>query len=355
MKTITLQRMRYTGLALAASLVLSCASAPSVPEWVVKTPASDSQYTYFTGSSSADDSATALNDATSSLIAGIMQYMGLSVSITSSAEARASLDEYQAQITQTVKTESKGRIVGFEVLEKYVRKDSTTGRYTAHILARYETRELLKEKARIEALFQESLDAVAVPEERGDAAATEGRLFDAIRAYAEAMSAAGGSEIENAQLKLERNAKKASAIAATLKLMTASEQSEMSIEVGDRLSPFTVRLVTNRAGKEEGVPGVPLIVTYPRRLTSGRVGTATTRVFTDERGTVTFEVPPIDIVGNYRVMVQLDFASVSDLLESLPWQALPYIDALENELSGIVVYIRYRVISETKDLPTTDG
>jgi hypothetical protein len=70
---------------------------------------------------------------------------------------------------------------------------------------------------------------------------------------------------------------------------------------------------------------------------------------------VTFEVPPIDIVGNYRVMVQLDFASVSDLLESLPSRTLPYIDALENELSGVVVYIRYRVISGTKDVPTTDG
>ena len=184
-------------LALAAALVLSCASAPSIPEWVVKTPAPDAQYTYFTGSSSADDSATALNDATSSLIAGIMQYMGLSVSITSSAEARASLDEYQAQITQTVKTESKGRIVGFEVLEKYVRKDSTTGRYTAHILARYETRELLKEKARIEALFQESLDAVAVPEGRGDAAAAEGRLFDAIRAYAEAKLAPASESVKS--------------------------------------------------------------------------------------------------------------------------------------------------------------
>jgi len=278
--------------------------------------------------------------------------MSLSVSVTSSTEARASIDEYQAQITQTVRTESKGRLVGFEVVEKYIRREPKTGRYTVHILARYETKELLKEKARIEALFQESLDAVAAPEARGDAAAAEGRLFDAIRAYAEAMSAAAASAIENAQLKLERNAKKASALAATLRLTRTSEQNA-SIGVAGHLPPFTVKLVTNRGGKEEGVPGAPLIVTYPRRLPSGRTGTGTARVFTDEGGTATFEVPAIDIVGNYRVTLQLDFASISDLLWSLPSRALPYIDALENELSGIVVYIPYRVTSGAEDIPTT--
>lgn len=352
MNPVTLQRMRCGGLALVAALALSCASAPSVPEWVRKTPPPDGRYTYFTGASSAPDSATAFNDATSSLVAGIVQYMSLSVSVTSSTEARASIDEYQAQITQTVRTESKGRLVGFEVVEKYIRREPKTGRYTVHILARYETKELLKEKARIEALFQESLDAVAAPEARGDAAAAEGRLFDAIRAYAEAMSAAAASAIENAQLKLERNAKKASALAATLRLTRTSEQNA-SIGVAGHLPPFTVKLVTNRGGKEEGVPGAPLIVTYPRRLPSGRTGTGTARVFTDEGGTATFEVPAIDIVGNYRVTLQLDFASISDLLWSLPSRALPYIDALENELSGIVVYIPYRVTSGAEDIPTT--
>jgi hypothetical protein len=177
--------------------------------------------------------------------------MGFSVSVTSSTEARASIDEYQAQITQTVRTESKGRLVGFEVVEKYIRREPKTDRYTVHILARYETKELLKEKARIEALFQESLDAVAAPEARGDAAAAEGRLFDAIRAYAEAMSAAAASAIENAQLKLERNAKKASALAATLRLTRTSEQNA-SIDVAGHYS--LTSSCDNRGGKERVSP-----------------------------------------------------------------------------------------------------
>lgn len=342
---------RYFWLALVAALASSCMSAPPVPEWVRKTPEPDAQYTYFTGSASAGDSATALNDATSSLIAGIMQYMGVSISVTSSAEARASLDDYQAQITQIVRTESKGRLAGFEVAEKYIRRDPKTSQYTAHVLARYATKELLKEKARLESLFLERIDAVAIPEEKGDAAASEGRLFDAIRSYAEAMSAAGGSDIENARIKLERNAKKASALAATLRLTVPPGQ-DASIAVGGRLPPFLVRLVTNRGGAEEGVPGAPLTITYPRRLASGRVGTGTAQTFTDKDGTAAFEVPAIDMAGNYRVTLQLDSVSASDLLTSLPSWALPYIDALENDLSGIVSYINYRVISAAKGIPT---
>jgi hypothetical protein len=247
---------RYFWLALVAALASSCTSAPPVPEWVRKTPEPDAQYTYFTGSASAGDSATALNDATSSLIAGIMQYMGVSISVTSSAEARASLDDYQAQITQTVRTESTGRLAGFEVAEKYIWRDPKTGQYTAHVLARYATKELLKEKARLESLFLERIDAVAIPEEKGDAAASEGRLFDAIRSYAEAMSAAGGSDIENARIKLERNAKKASALAATLRLTVPPGQ-DASIAVGGRLPPFLVRLVTNRGGQRRACPELP--------------------------------------------------------------------------------------------------
>ncbi|MDQ7796393.1 MAG: hypothetical protein RDU47_06385, partial [Spirochaetia bacterium] len=109
-----MKEITFAGALVVALIVSSCASTPSIPEWVSQKPAPDARYTYFVGSSSAPDSATAANDATASLIAGIMQYMGVSVSVSSSAEARASLDDYQAQITQTVKTESKGRLAGFE-------------------------------------------------------------------------------------------------------------------------------------------------------------------------------------------------------------------------------------------------
>ncbi len=337
-------------MAAIAIIASACASTPKVPEWVLQTPQPDSKYTYFVGSSSGADSAITIGDATASLIAGIMKYMGVSISVSSSAEAKASLTDYQAQITQTVKTESKGRIVGFEVVEKYISKDTKSGLYTVHVLARYETRELQKEKARIEALFKEKIDAVTIPEQKGDAAAAEGRQLDAIRFYAEAMTAAGGSDIDNAQVKLERNAKKASAIAATLTLTIVSG-SDTQIPLGGTLPTITAKLMANRGGTAQPVAGAPLLIAYPRKLSSGRVGTATAQAFTDSNGNAMFNISAIDIAGKYRVSVQIDYASISDLFSGLPSWALPYSDAVEADLSGNVAYATYSVVSAAKNVP----
>ena len=192
---------------------------------------------------------------------------------------------------------------------------------------------------------------MAIPEQKGDYAANEGHLIDAIRAYAEAMSAAGSSDIENAQIKLERNAKKASALAATLKLVVLSP-SNQEIPLGSTNAPsFAVKLITNRRGREEGVPGAPLVVTYPRRLTSGRMGTTTQQVFTNQDGIVSFDVPVVELAGDYQVTVQLDFGSIADILGGLPGWALPYMEALESDLSGIRVYMSYKVVSAAKSVP----
>ncbi len=333
-----------------AMIAWGCASAPKVPVWVVQTPQPDSKYTFFVGSSSGADSATTIGDATASLIAGIMKYMGVSISVSSSAEAQASLTDYQAKITQTVTTESQGRIAGFEVVEKYIQKDGKSGLYTVHVLARYETKELQKEKARLEALFKEKIDAVVVPEQKGDAAAAEGRQLDAIRFYAEAMTAAGGSDIDNAQVKLERNAKKASGIAATLSLSIVSG-SNAQVSLGGALPTITARLMTNRGGSEYPVAGAPLVIAFPRKLSSGRIGTATAQAFTDANGIAVFNVAAVDIAGKYRISVQIDFASISDLFSSLPSWALPYSDAVEADLSGNVAYAAYSVVSAAKNIP----
>jgi len=116
-----------------------------------------------------------------------------------------------------------------------------------------------------------------------------------------------------------------------------------------------VKLITNRRGIEEGVPGAPLVVTYPRRLTSGRMGTATQQVFTNQDGIVSFDVPVVELAGDYQVTVQLDFGSIADILGGLPGWALPYMEALESDLSGIRVYMSYKVVSAAKSVPTAIG
>lgn len=334
-----------------ATLIMSCASSPQVPEWVRATPAPDGTYTYFTGSSSAPDSATAMNDATAQIIAGIFKYMGVSINVSSSAEARATMEDYQARITQTVTTESKGKLAGFEVTQKYIARDPKTGLYTVHVLARYETKELSKEKARLEALAREKEDAVSKPEKNGDSAAAEGRFLDAIRYYAEAMSAAGQSDIENAQIKLERNAKKASAAAASLRIVPLSE-SAVSIGMGQIPSPLKVALRSNAGGLEQGVPGAPLRITYPKKLSSGKSGSATMQVFTGTDGIAEISLPAFEIPGTHRVYIALDASSISDILFNLPSWALSYKDAVESELAGTAIFFTYKIVSSAAKSPT---
>lgn len=94
---------------IAASVFLSCATAP---DWISRPPPPDSVNTWFVGSASGKDEAAAVNDATANLIAGIMQYMGIRVTVNTSAMAKASLESYTAEITQTVTMQSENRLAG---------------------------------------------------------------------------------------------------------------------------------------------------------------------------------------------------------------------------------------------------
>lgn len=84
--------------------------------------------------------------------------------MASSAEAKAL--RIWSPDTQTVKTEArKYRLSGFEG-RKFIEQDKKVG-YIQYVLARYETKELNKEKARMESLLKEKADVVAIPEQKG--------------------------------------------------------------------------------------------------------------------------------------------------------------------------------------------
>jgi len=154
---------RYAAFIFAALLLASCVSSPKAqtkaPDWALATPGADGTYTYFVGYSSdpAGDAAKAAEGATANLLASIMNYIGVKITVDSSATAKASYDSYQAEIIQTVKTQSTNRLAGFLVKERHQIKDKKSGRITVYILASYLTKDLEAEKTRIQKLFQEQL------------------------------------------------------------------------------------------------------------------------------------------------------------------------------------------------------
>jgi hypothetical protein len=334
-------------------LFLSCATAPKAPDWILTTPQPDGTNTYFVGSAPGRDMGTATAEATNNLIAGIMQYMGVSVKVNTSATAQASLSAYSADIRQTVETQSTNRISGFKVLQKFAQQDKGSGQYTVYILASYATSDLRKEKARIEALFQEKIDAVAKPEAEGDALAGSNRILEAVGKYIEAMVAASGSDIENANLKVERNANKAR---QQLSLLSLSLGGLTEIKGSMGRVPeksLDIQVLGARGGQRFFVPGASLLITYPRRLANGRIGTKSESLVSDASGWVRATLPVPDFVGKSRINIQLDLSSTFELFDKVGRSYSAYVSSIEDELRSKAIDLPYTVSSQAAGIPMT--
>ncbi len=347
--------MRKVASILVFSLaIISCVSQPKpvkAPEWTLNPPAPDATNTYFVGYSSAGagNVAKATDDATANLVATIMNFIGAKISVDSTATAKATLESYQADIVQTVRSQSTGRLSGFMIKEKYEAKDPS-GSITVYILASYQTADLNKEKARIAAVFKEQEDAVSKPEGSGDAASSEGRWFDAVKFYVQAAIAASGSGIDNADIKMERNVNKARSLLGKLRLI--SVESPLSVNLGKEYpKPFKAKLVFGEGDAAPGIPGAEVFVVYQRQ-SSGRVVTKTERAMTDKDGIVSFTPPAPDFVGKAKLTVSLNLNSTKDLIDQLPSKFVAYSDALFEDLSRRFVDFEYLIISAARTVPT---
>lgn len=341
---------------LAAFAAAACVSTPApsqakAPEWTLSTPAPDATYTYFVASSSdaKGDTAVATEDAASALISQLIRYMGVKVTVETSGQAKGSLDSYSAEVSNVVKQSGAGRVSGFTVKDRYVVRDGPL--VTVYILAQYATADLNKEKARIAALFKEQEDAVAKPEAAGDAAVASGRLFDAIKSYIEAVAAASGSEIDNADIKLERNVNKARAVLARIGF--ARTDAPATAGIGKAYTkPFQARLTYGEGASAAGIPGAEVYVSYQRRQSTGRIVTRTERVLTDEKGVVSFAPPAPDFVGKASLSFSLNLDSARDLLDKVPPKFDAYVSAIQEDMSRRSISFDYVITSEARTVPT---
>jgi hypothetical protein len=342
-------------IAMATALTLSCVSTPpaaKAPEWTMTTPAPDATNTYFVASSSDSkgDTALATDDAANSLISQITRYMGVDISVETTGVAKGTLDTYSADVTSVVKQSGTSRVSGFSIKDRFVGKD-TNGMVTVYILAQYITADLEKEKARIKALFIEKQDAVAKPEAAGDAAAGAGRHFDAIKSYVEAVVAASGSDIDNADIKLERNANKARTILGKIRFIKVDAPATAGLGK-DYPEPFLARLAFGEGDSAPGIPGAEVFVTYQRRQSSGRVVTKTERAMTDGKGIVSFTPPPPDFVGKATLSYALNLDSTRELLDKIPVKFAAYVEAIGDDLARRSISFEYTIASEARNVAT---
>jgi hypothetical protein len=303
-------------------LVSGCASGPDTatnpaaetpPDWVLNPPESDDQYAYFTGSGSSGSGslAEAEDAARGAVLDEIMRYLGVRITSETTATARASVDEFQTDVVQQLTSRSSGRVAGLEIAERW--QVEQAGRLTLYLLARYDKTDLAKEKRRLEEVFQEKIEAISGPELEAQALQSQGKLYQAAIRYLDAASAAFKSDLENVEIKFERNINQASDAIRSIGIVKLNDN--LSTFLGREFEePFRAKVVNGSSETDPGVEGASVKVVYKIMRSSGRPAVRTETVKSDADGLVSFRAPAPNFVGKEQVTMSLD---VSDALESL--------------------------------------
>jgi hypothetical protein len=350
-----MKRCTISALAALSLVFASCASVPAqgkAPDWIFTTPKADATNTYFVGSASdaTGDVAAATNDAAANLMASITQYLGVKINVSSSAEAKATLDSYSANIRSTVTSSSQNQVSGFSVKQRFVQTEKKTKRVTVYVLAAYATADLEKEKARIAELIKKGVDAVEVPEREGRALLEENRGYEAVRKFVEAAVAASGSSIDNADVYFERDINAARSALSRIRFDTSASSGYTGFVGQDFSQPFRAKLVAGEGASAPGIPGAVVQFSYQRK-SGTRLVSKTESVMTDGSGTINFTPPAPDFVGKAKFTLRLDFQSTLDLLDKIPEKYAAFRDSLAAELKAKIVDLPYEVVSGARGVP----
>ncbi len=321
------------------------------PDWVRTPPDSTKETVFFVGSASdsSGDRAGAEQAATDAMIAEITRYMGVKITSETSSEAKATLDSFQADMTQTVTAEGSAQISGFRVKDKWINEED--GLVTAYILGAYNRQDLEQEKARIAALFREQREAVSGPEAEGDRLSSQGEYFKAGEKYIQAAAAAATADIENARIKFERNINNARQALSQIKLFNLNDNlRSMAAEPFEE--SFRLKVTAGNSAEAKGLSGVPIRVSFKEKRSTGRMGTQSARVSSNNSGVVEFQHPVPTFVGEETLSMRLDVYGAMEPLETLPRSYQSYVASLEDAVSGIKADFEYTVVSRAKDIST---
>lgn len=342
----------------AAVLLLACTStaqtskkAASPPAWVLNPPEEDAKYMYFVGSGQSKGGSLAEGEeiARGALIDEIMRYLGVRITSQTTATARSSLESYQADVVQTLTSTSAGRVAGLEIAERWPLRGE--GTVTMYLLARYDKAELAKEKRRLEEIFREKIEAIAGPEEEGRALEARGAHYQAALRYLEAASAAFKSDIENADIKFERNLNQAREALRRIGLVKLNDN--LKVYVGQEFPEgFRLKVVAGSSAADPGIAGAALRVSFKEVKTSGRSVTQSQRVKSGESGELSFLPPPPEFVGSGTLTMALDLEEALETLSAAPRRLAGQVEALEELARTKSVRFAYESLSLAGAIPT---
>lgn len=218
--------MKFCKFVFLSLLLVSCQTLTqnkAVPNWVLKTPESDSKYEYFTASGTDLNPSEAEQKAIANLVSQATQYVGTSIQSSSQTVLTGEIDSVKKIIENELTQSSKSNLELFKITEKFFSKDETGT--TVYVLGRYDKAAMAKERLRLEKIFQEKLDSFRKPENLGDELFASKNYFYAAKNFIIAASNAKLNEVDNAEVHFNRNIEKAQLAFEKIKLDTFQNES----------------------------------------------------------------------------------------------------------------------------------
>jgi len=347
--------LRYlTRTAVTAAVILtilSCAGGPGltsrrVPDWVLAPPVADAEFEYFVVSASAAENVAEAEEAAGYLLLSqINQALGVEISVETSAEARSTLDSYEANLVQQVTQRGSGLIEGLRVTDRYM-AEQTDG-VVVYLLGEYERAAFEAERAKRQSILRQQEALVTGPETEGDSLVESGRLTQGILLYGQAAVAASESDVRIAPVVLERALQKAAEAGARLELSTLSGPA--TVALGVEVDQPIIFLLRDDRGQP--VAGASVEISYVDRRGSRDV-IRTAALLTDEGGLLAFRHPLPQRVGEFTVTARLDLQPLLSMLDSLPRSVSAQVDAVENAVVNVRATHRFVVLSQAREIPT---
>jgi len=351
--------LNLTVLAVIVVILMGCATTSgsqggtggNMPDWVTAPPADTADFMYFVGagSDSGSDEAAARQQAAGDLVSSITRFLGVKVTSETTVEAKDSLNQFTSTLSQTIQEESEARLGDFRIKDSYSERRGDL--VNVYILGEYDKQALLKEKARLKALFQELQEAVSGPEFEGDRLSSANRYYEAAVQYLIAAVAASKGQIDNADVKYERNMTKAREAISRIELMKQNDNLVGNLNE-KFVQPFVLKVSARGMPNDGGLSGVPVKIVYKEMRKTGRAGIVSETITSDENGLVEFIHPVPGFVGRETVRMELDFSASLEALEDVADPLYPQLEAVENMIGDKEVSFVYNVVSGARNIPT---
>lgn len=334
------------------AMLFGCAGGPkpgdmeAPPDWVFSPPGEEGGYTFFIGNgkSTTGDTAEARNAATASVIDEILRFIGVKVTAESTAKAKASLDSFSTEITREIQQEGSAKIAGFSVQDIWA-DERNKPEIVLHLLARYETVALLKEKRYMEELFMEAVEAISGPEREGQRLSQQGNYYEAAIQFIKAAEAALSTELEQADIKFKRNIDQAMQAIEGINLIKLNDN--LTGQSGEPFpDPVLLKIVTGASESDPGVPDAVVSFTYQSlHEPTSKLRYKSTQAKSDQDGIVRFDHPIPQFVGSSRVVAALDLNAYLNVLEKAPKELRQHVRGLEELIADKRATVRLEVVS----------